>query len=190
MILAALAAIAPFTANGQVKPTVTVINPVTNPVNAHITNTVVPVEVSNADPIAVSDTLGPGRSPRRFGPVSFNNAGTLPVTGPEVVPAVPAGQIFVVTSLHATISSFLGQSLSDAQCSIQLRTENDGVFLTVSIARLPMDFSAGSFFGNLQLSLPLSAGESLRINCIGTPGPLEHSQGGRLTATGYYLPAT
>jgi hypothetical protein len=53
VLIATLAAIAPIAAYGQSKPTVTVVNPVGNPVNTRITNTVVPVEISNADPIAV-----------------------------------------------------------------------------------------------------------------------------------------
>lgn len=48
-----LAALAPAAAYAQVKPTVTVINPVSSPVNTRITNPVVPVVVSNADPIPV-----------------------------------------------------------------------------------------------------------------------------------------
>ena len=51
----ALAATAPFAALAQTKPTVTVINPVSNPVNTQITNSVVPVEVSNAEAIPVQD---------------------------------------------------------------------------------------------------------------------------------------
>src|SRR5262245_45329384 len=48
-----LAAIAPSAAYPQVKP-VTVVNPATNPVQTRITNSVVPVEVRNADPITVT----------------------------------------------------------------------------------------------------------------------------------------
>ena len=52
---AAIIAIAPLAAYGQTKPqNVTVVNPTTNPVNARITNSVVPVEVSNAAPIPVT----------------------------------------------------------------------------------------------------------------------------------------
>ena len=49
----ALTVLAPVAAHAQVKPTVTVINPVSSPVNTRITNSVVPVEISNADPIPV-----------------------------------------------------------------------------------------------------------------------------------------
>jgi hypothetical protein len=50
-----VAAIAPAAAYGQTKTqNVNVVNPTTNPVNAQITNLVVPVEVRNADPIPVS----------------------------------------------------------------------------------------------------------------------------------------
>jgi len=51
----AIIAIAPVAAYGAAQPqSVTVVNPTTSPVNARITNTVVPVEVSNADPIPVT----------------------------------------------------------------------------------------------------------------------------------------
>jgi hypothetical protein len=52
-VLATWAAIAPIAAHGQIKPNVTVVNPVSNPVNTRITNAVVPVEISNADAIPV-----------------------------------------------------------------------------------------------------------------------------------------
>lgn len=53
VLIAALAAFAPVVAQAQVKPTVTVVNPVSSPVNSRITNEVLPVTISNADPIAV-----------------------------------------------------------------------------------------------------------------------------------------
>lgn len=53
VLIVTLAALAPVAAHAQVKPTVTVINPVSSPVNTRITNSVVPVEISNADPIPV-----------------------------------------------------------------------------------------------------------------------------------------
>jgi hypothetical protein len=54
LILMTLAAIAPIAAHGQSKTqNVNVVNPTSNPVNTRITNTVVPIEVSNADPIPV-----------------------------------------------------------------------------------------------------------------------------------------
>jgi hypothetical protein len=53
VLVATLAAIVPLAAYAQTKPNVTVINPVSNPVNTRITNAVVPVEISNADPVPV-----------------------------------------------------------------------------------------------------------------------------------------
>ena len=58
-IIATLAVIAPLAAHAQSKPTVTVVNPVSSPVNARITNTVVPVTISNADPIPVQVQVAP-----------------------------------------------------------------------------------------------------------------------------------
>lgn len=49
----ACVALLPFAAAGQTKPTVTVVNPASNPVNTKITNAVVPVEISNANAIPV-----------------------------------------------------------------------------------------------------------------------------------------
>src|SRR5262245_26211668 len=58
-LITVLSALAPLAAYPQVKP-VTVVNPASNPVQTRITNSVVPVEVRNADPIPVtaSDSEG------------------------------------------------------------------------------------------------------------------------------------
>lgn len=52
-LIATLAVLAPVAAYAQTKPTMTIVNPVSNPVNTRITNEVVPVTISNADPIPV-----------------------------------------------------------------------------------------------------------------------------------------
>jgi hypothetical protein len=110
VMLVALAAIAPVAANGQTKPTVTVVNPVSNPVNARITNSVVPVEVSNTDPIPVSlqdagtdEFTHVGQKPSRLVSLNLNrDAGSRiePQNGNGTDFVVPAGFLFVLTDIQ------------------------------------------------------------------------------------------
>ena len=97
----------------QSKPTVTVINPVSNPVNTLITNPVVPVEVSNADPI----------------PVSLGEAETVQVncqantTAGELGAAcsvftVPAGKRLVVDHVSLNLPGTAVDSIFGVQLSI------------------------------------------------------------------------
>lgn len=102
MILTVWAAIAPTVADGQTKPTVTVVNPVSNPVNTRITNGVVPVEVSNADPIPVAlpESEGSRAIFSRTILVDFANTQSSCNFADEL--AVPAGKRMVVEYVSAT----------------------------------------------------------------------------------------
>jgi hypothetical protein len=100
-VLAAWATVAPMSAYGQAKPTVTVVNPVSNPVNTRITNAVVPVEISNADAIPVTAQESEGRRQiySKLVSVTFDVSvvgcnGNDPVT-------VPIGKRLVVEYLSA-----------------------------------------------------------------------------------------
>lgn len=103
-ILATCAALASSAALAQSKPSVTVVNPVSNPVNTRITNAVVPVEISNADAIAVTaqDSEGNRQIYRKTVTVKFgNSAGDCNFT--DLV-TVPAGKRLVIEYLSATSS--------------------------------------------------------------------------------------
>ncbi|HKX99056.1 MAG TPA: hypothetical protein VJL86_05030 [Steroidobacteraceae bacterium] len=99
-------ALLPIEAYAQTKPTVTVINPVSNPVNSRITNSVLAVEVSNADPIPV--TIPDPEATReiffKVVNVSISGGGGCNPNDPIVV---PAGKRLVIeyVSAHGTISA-------------------------------------------------------------------------------------
>ena len=103
-----LAATASFAALAQTKPTVTVVNPVSNPVNTKITNTVVPVEVSNADAIPVQDAdagavTHVGQKPSRlvYLSASRDSSGRYdPQSGNAPSFAVPDGFVVVLTDIE------------------------------------------------------------------------------------------
>jgi len=100
-VLLAGIAIAPMTAQGQVKPNVTVVNPASNPVNTRITNAVVPVEISNADaiPIVAQDTEGGRQIFNKTVTVPLGNgAGNCNHLDPVTV---PAGKRLVIEYLSA-----------------------------------------------------------------------------------------
>jgi hypothetical protein len=186
-VVAALpAALSPTLAmSATVNPTFTIVNTTANPVPVRGTvtvgNTVVPVEVRNAEPILVNDVSGAGSSPTRFGPVSYSGGADA-----EVIPTVPVGKVFVVTSLHATLESFISSSpLSAGDCIIFI---GNGTINRTS-GGFVLQLSRFTFFGNLALSLPLKAGESLTVSCHGTPGAQAVNQGGAVTATGYFASA-
>ena len=113
-----LATIVPIAAQGQVKPNVTVVNPVSSPVNARITNTVVPVEISNADAIPVVPQESEG-SRQIFaktitvdmGGGAGNCNGTDPLT-------VPAGKRLVIQYVSASTSFTSPAALVDVSLGV------------------------------------------------------------------------
>ena len=107
--LIAWALLAPTVANGQSKPTVTVVNPVASPVNARITNTIVPVEIRNADPVPVAardQDAGKythvGQKPGQIVKlgVSRTVGSRVDSLGNHLPFAVPAGYFLVVTDIE------------------------------------------------------------------------------------------
>lgn len=163
----ALAAAAPFAVLAQTKPTVTVVNPVSNPVNTRITNTVVPVEVSNADAITFQDAdagalTHVGQKPSRLVDLSVTRNGTSRHNqqssgAPSFV--VPEGYSVVVTdielSANCTNDVFytidLWRQFPNGSRSVVIREE--GVqckFSKLLFERhytTGMVFGAGQFFG-------------------------------------------
>ena len=119
VLVAALAAMAPVAAQAQVKqPTVTVVNPTSNPVNARITNAVVPVEISNADaiPVAAQDSEGGREIYTKSVTVDFGG-GSGSCNGDDPV-TVPAGKRLVIEYLSAT--STFDNSIRLVSVSLQM----------------------------------------------------------------------
>lgn len=159
----ALAAAAPFAVLAQTKPTVTVINPVSNPVNTRITNTVVPVEVSNADAIPVQDAdagaiTHVGQKPSGLVYLFANRNGTGrfdPQSSSAPSFAVPAGHVLVLTDfeMEATCSG-------DALVTIDLERHFPGgstsvlirytVPCTLGYARFERHYTTGLVVGEGQ----------------------------------------
>ena len=101
VLAATLATIAPIAAYAQTKPTVTVINPVSNPVNTRITNAVVPVEISNADAIPVAAQEVEGNRQIFSKTISVNLGGTVGTCNSSDVLVVPAGKRMVIEYVSA-----------------------------------------------------------------------------------------
>lgn len=100
-LMTTLATLSPLAAYAQVKPTVTVINPVSNPVNTRITNSVVPVEVSNADPIPVAVSDSEGSREIYFKKVKVRLPNEDSVCNSDDPITVPAGKRLVIEYVSA-----------------------------------------------------------------------------------------
>ncbi|HKX99057.1 MAG TPA: hypothetical protein VJL86_05035 [Steroidobacteraceae bacterium] len=157
----ALVATAPFTALAQTKPpNVTVVNPVSSPVNTRITNTVVPVEVSNADAIPVQDAdagtvTHVGQKPSRL--VYFyanrDSSGRYdPQSGSAPSFAVPAGHVVVLTDFEMEapcsgddlITLDLKRHFPGGSTSVLIRHT---VQCTLGFARLERHYTTGLVVG-------------------------------------------
>ena len=124
VVLTTLVAITPTVAQAQSRPVVTVVNTDANPVVTRITNAVVPITVSNADPIPIQDADGGeythvGQKPSRLVTLSASaNAAALigPDTAGGPLFVVPTGFRFVLTdiewSANCTNDNYVSFSLS------------------------------------------------------------------------------
>ena len=125
LLVALLAALLPFTAHAQVKPTVTVVNPVSNPVNTRITNEVVPVTISNADPIPVQVQAAAAGTPLdRFIGLVFNIGANDSSNEGEVFSSSEPVQI-----VGAALQVSSGETAGPCTLLLSLSSPN-GTFLT------------------------------------------------------------
>ena len=109
LMLITLAAIAPIAAYGQTKTqNVNVVNPTTNPVKTTITNTVVPVEVRNVDPIRATIQSLQGEIVRAAQTRTYSAGQSGSCFNPGIT--VPSGKILIVEQV-----SFRGQYVSGDQ---------------------------------------------------------------------------
>ena len=167
---------------------VTVVNTAANPVP--VTGTVgltgpVPVLQSGTWTVTAQETFAPGRQPRRFGPIDAQSTGSF--VGHELVPPVAAGQTFILTHLHAVgFSNLSSVPLVRGACIVQLRIGSS----YTPFLLLPMVNSGSSLAVTQQTFLPVAAGEGLYVICSGvTTDGTAPSQGARMTAGGYFVPA-
>jgi hypothetical protein len=155
--------IVPIAAHSQTKTqAVTVVNPTTSPVNSRITNTVVPVEVRNANPVSVDtrETLHPVR-------VSWHDFQHTTGECNETGYIVPAGKILVVE--HVMVSG----------------PQRDVAFVGISASGLLMALAPPSAVypadGTMYISQPVTfyafEGHSFNIHIFrpGTVPPLPYS---------------
>jgi hypothetical protein len=190
VVVAAVAAFAVDVASAQTRTPpsapVTVVNAADNPV---IVSAAAPLPVvgtiSVGEPINVIETFAPARAPKRYGPIDGTFTGSL--VGHELVPAVPAGQTFIVTHLHFIGFSNISQTpLVRGACSFLLRVES----LYTPFFQMPSESSIGTLSDTKSLFLPLAAGEGLFVLCRGTAADgTAPSQGFRVTLGGYFAPA-
>lgn len=123
----ACAALLSTAAVAQTKPNVTVVNPVSNPVNARITNAVVPVEISNADaiPVVPAESEGGRQIYNKTVTVAMGNgAGNCNHLDPVTV---PAGKRLVVEY----VSAFGVFENPVALVSVSLRIPNGNLIAVV-----------------------------------------------------------
>jgi hypothetical protein len=135
--------------------------------------------------VTAQETYAPGRSPKRFGPIDAAFTGSL--IGHELVPPVEAGKTFIVTHLHAVgFSNNSAVGLVRGACSLQLRVGD-----TYTPFMLLPGVASGSVLAMSQEAfLPLAATEGLYVTCSGVAADgSAPSQGFRMTAGGYFVPA-
>ena len=102
-LVVAVAAFAPVAAHAQVKPTVTVVNPVSSPVNTRITNPVIPVTISNADPIPVQVQAASAATP--LANYKAFRAGTASESNADDFLLRPATEALQITGLVFQVNS-------------------------------------------------------------------------------------
>jgi hypothetical protein len=152
-----------------------------------------PVTVINPDddPVPTADVYAPGRRPVRIGPVhhGFLPSDGIPAAGFELLSSVDSGQTLILTHLNAIAFSNLSNvPFEEAACSVYLKTPQGSSNVFTSFLRIPLETSGnGSFYGSMQLFIPLNAGEGLNVLCVGEPLV---SQGFRVTAGGYLVSDT
>ena len=162
-IAALLVLIAPVAAHAQVKPTVTVVNPVSSPVNTRITNTVVPVEISNADPIPVQAASAATPLDRFF----------VQSGGLESVASIASSRVHTViepmqlTGLTLQVNA-RGTSES-CQNILSITDSNGGVLGTLASVSVFAGRSASSSYIPLP-NLPLAAGDRVTLLMINETG--------------------
>jgi hypothetical protein len=165
---------------------VTVVNTTANPVPVTATAPLpVAGTISLTQPVTVEETFAPGRSPKRYGPIAAEFTGSI--VGHELVPPVETGKRFILTHLNAVgFSNNSAVALARGSCTLQLRVGS-----TYTPFMLMPLVNSGSLLTGIQSPfLPLDAGEGLYVNCSGTAADgTEPSQGFRMTAGGYFVPA-
>ena len=181
---------APAFAQVQVPPSapVTVVNTADNPVP--VSGTVglsgpVPVLQSGTWTVTAQETFAPGRQPKRFGPIDAQFTGSL--VGRELVAPVAAGQTFILTHLNAVgFSNIDSVPLVRGACTLQIRV---GTLYTPFLL-LPMTASGSALAVTQETFIPVAAGEGLYVLCSGVAADgTSPSQGARMTAGGYFVPA-
>jgi hypothetical protein len=151
-------ALAPIPALSQSKQNVTVVNPVTNPVNVRGTvdvgNSVVPVEVSNADPIPVS--LGqPEVIQEQCQGTAFNgdrNAGCQ-------IYIVPAGKRLVIEYVSATVSPEF-DSIDHIQIAI---TPVGGGLIRFLHQLVGVTYPSGNYVVSQPIKMAVNTGERVSV---------------------------
>jgi hypothetical protein len=166
---------------------VTVVNTAANPVR--VTGSVgvagaVEARQSGAWTVTAQETFAPGRDPKRYGPVELFG----PAAGyTELVPPVAAGKTFILTHLNAIgFSNISPTPLVRGSCLVALKVGT----LYTPFMDVPLVDTGLSLAANEQTFLPVPVGESLQVLCSGVAaGGTVPSQGARVTAAGYFVPA-
>jgi hypothetical protein len=102
--------------------------------------------------------------------------------GDVVVPPVPAGQTFIVTSFSAIGFSNVATPLTGGACATRLSVGGS----TIILGAMPVQVNGGVVVANETTFLPLSADESLRVFCFSQPGNSFFT----VAVGGYFVPAS
>jgi hypothetical protein len=198
LLVATLSIDAAFAQGPQAPPSapVTVVNTAANPVPVRATQPLpvtgsigltgpVQAQQSGTWTVTAQETFAPGRLPRRYGPVDGDAGNSF--VGRELVPPVAAGQTFILTHLHAVgYSNNSAYSLDRGACVLQIRVGDT----YTPFLQLPLVGPGGAISGSQPAFLPLAAGEGLYVSCHGVLADgTDISQGSRVTAGGYLVPA-
>jgi hypothetical protein len=167
MLLCAVAAALPALLSPQLamsastNPTVTVVNTTANPVpvsgSITVGNSVVPVEVSNADPILVKTTDGTPFYQAIFGQTSNTNTATG-----EAVLNIPAGKALVLSKVFVT--GQLNGTCGGVQ-SVQVSFPYGGgkAFYDLSVALLGTADSTSNYRSDTDLPWKFLPGDTFQI---------------------------
>lgn len=183
VLVATLAAIAPVAAYGQTKPLVTVVNPVSNPVNTRITNAVVPVEISNADAIPVVPQESEGSREIFAKTIRVSMAGGNVRCNSSDPVTVPEGKRMVIEYLSAAVAAPAPAEL--VLVSLAAPPADQGRLVSVPAGKTATSGTGHNWSGAGQYVHAYSDGDLWA--CATASDPTDNDYVVSVNVTGYYV---
>jgi hypothetical protein len=183
VLVATLVALAPVAAHGQNKPNVTVVNPVSNPVNTRITNAVVPVEISNADAIPVVPQESEGSREIFSRSIRISMADAMVRCNSSDPLTVPAGKRMVIEYVSAT--AFAPPPAELVAVSLAVPPADQGRLVTVPAGKSALSSDGHSWSAAGQYVHAYSDGNLWACATASSPPPNDYVVA--VSVTGYYV---